>query len=512
MSLPTIDNSIPTGPPLLEMKAITKRYPGVLALDQVDFSVRAGEVHALLGENGAGKSTLMKILGGADRADSGEIFLEGKHVGIYNPRDGIGAGLNVVYQELVLAPHLTVAENILMGQLPMRNSMMVDWKKNQTRAKEVLDQLGVELDVSRTVRSLPVAQQQLVEIARALQRKSRILVLDEPSAVLGKHDIELLYQVIRRLKSRGISVVYISHRLEEIFIIADRVTVLKDGKTVGTRLTTELDERTLVQMMIGRDLGNVFKSNKRDIGPEVLRVEGLSSQGKFQNVSFSLRSGEILGIAGLVGSGRTEVVRVIDGADRASQGQVFVDGKQVRFKSPGDALSHGIGLLPEDRNREGLFLKRPLFENITISSLNQFKWLSFINLQKEVTQVKSLIKGIGIRTPSARQLAANLSGGNKQKVVLARWLGARCRVLIFDEPTRGVDVGAKVEIYRLMNELASQGVAIVMVSSEIPEVLGMSDTILVMWRGVVAATYTRDEATREKILQAALLGRNNHEQ
>ena len=512
MSRQTVDTSIPTNPPLLEMRAITKRYPGVLALDQVNFSVRAGEVHALLGENGAGKSTLMKILGGAERADAGEIFLEGKHVEIHNPSDGIGAGLNVVYQELVLAPHLTVAENIFMGQLPMRNAVMVDWKKNQNRAKEVLDQLGVELDVSRTVRSLPVAQQQLVEIARALQRQSRILVLDEPSAVLGKHDIELLYQVIRRLKARGISVVYISHRLEEIFIIADRVTVLKDGKTVGTRLTYELDERTLVQMMIGRDLGNVFNSNRREIGAEVLRVKGLSSQGKFQDVNFSLRSGEILGIAGLVGSGRTEVVKVIDGADRPSQGQVFIDGKRVRFKSPGDALSRGIGLLPEDRNREGLFLKRPLFENITISSLGQFKWLSFIKLQKEVNQAKSLIKDIGIRTPSVRQLAANLSGGNKQKVVLARWLGARCRVLIFDEPTRGVDVGAKVEIYRLMNELASQGVAIIMVSSEIPEVLGLSDTILVMWRGMVAATFTREEATREKILQAALLGKNNHEQ
>jgi ribose transport system ATP-binding protein len=494
------------------MKAITKRYPGVLALDQVNFSVRAGEVHALLGENGAGKSTLMKILGGADRADHGEIFLNGKRMEIHSPRDGIGAGLNVVYQELVLAPHLTVAENILMGQLPIRNGIIVDWKKNQNRAKEVLGQLGVELDVSRTVRSLPVAQQQLVEIARALQRQSQILVLDEPSAVLGKHDIELLYQVIRRLKARGISVVYISHRLEEIFIIADRVTVLKDGKTVGTRLTSELDERTLVQMMIGRNLGNVFKSSRRETGAEVLRVEGLSSQGKFQDINFSLRSGEILGIAGLVGSGRTEVIRVIDGADRPSQGQVFIDGKRVRFKSPRDALSGGIGLLPEDRNREGLFLKRPLFENITISSLDQFKWLSFINLQKEVNQAKSLIRDIGIRTPSARQLAANLSGGNKQKVVLARWLGARCRVLIFDEPTRGVDVGAKVEIYRLMNELASQGVAIIMVSSEIPEVLGMSDTILVMWRGMLAATFTREEATREKILQAALLGRNNHEQ
>ena len=512
MSLTTVDSSVTTGPPLLEMKAITKRYPGVLALDHVDFTVSAGEVHALLGENGAGKSTLMKILGGAERADSGEIHLEGKLVEIHNPSDGILAGLNVVYQELVLAPHLTVAENILMGHLPVRNGPIVDWKKNKQRAKEVLDQLGVEIDVDSTVRNLPVAQQQLVEIARALQRQSRILVLDEPSAVLGKHDIDLLYQVIRRLKARQISVVYISHRLEEIFIIADRVSVLKDGKTVGTRPTSELDERTLIQMMIGRDLSNVYQSQKQEIGEEVLRVEGLSRQGEFQNINFSLRSGEILGIAGLVGSGRTEVVKVIAGANRPSQGQIVLGGKPVRFSSPRAALSHGIGLLPEDRNHEGLLLKRPLFENVTISSLDQFQRLSFLNLRKEINQVKLLIKDIGIRTPSARQVVANLSGGNKQKVVLARWLGARCRVLIFDEPTRGVDVGAKVEIYRLMNKLASQGVAIIMVSSEIPEILGMSDNILVMWRGTISATFSRKEATREKILQVALLGRNNHEQ
>ncbi len=501
-----------TDVPLLEMKAITKRFPGVLALDQVDFSVLPGEVHALVGENGAGKSTLMKILGGAYRADSGEIYLNGEKVEIHNPRDGIRAGLNVVYQELVLAPHLTVAENILMGQQPMRNAALVDLKKTRDRAKEVLEQLGVDLDIGRTVRNLTVAQQQLVEIARALQRQSRILVLDEPSAVLGKHDIELLYQVIRRLTSRGIAVIYISHRLEEIFLIADRVTVLKDGKVVGTRPTSELDEHTLVQMMIGRDLGNVFTRNSREMGEEVLRVEGLGRDRVFEDISFSLRAGEILGIAGLVGSGRTEVVRVIAGADQPSRGQILVNGKRVRFHSPGEALSYGIGLLPEDRNLEGLFLKRPLFENMTISSLDQFQRLYVLDLQREREKAQSLVNDLGIRATGINQLAANLSGGNKQKVVLARWLGTHSRVLIFDEPTRGVDVGAKVEIYRLMNELASQRVAVIMVSSEVPEILGMSDTILVLWRGKVAGTFTREEATRDKILQVALLGRNHNGQ
>lgn len=495
---------------MLEMKGISKRFPGVQALLEVDFSVFQGEVHALVGENGAGKSTLMKILGGAYQADGGEIFLDGKSVQITSPSVGIQAGLNVVYQELVLAPHLSVAENIMLGQQP-RNGLTVDWSRTRSRAREVLGQLGVEIDVRRTVRSLTVAHQQIVEIARALQRQSRILVLDEPSAVLGKHDIDLLYKVIRRLKDQGIAIIYISHRLEEIFLIADRVTVLKDGKIVGTANASDLDEQILVNMMIGRDLENVYsKDDGSDFGKEVLRVEGLTKDGVYEDINFSVHAGEILGMAGLVGSGRTAIVRAIAGADRASEGTIYIEGKQAAYTSPSAALKYGISLLPEDRNTQGLFLKRPLYENVTIASLAQVMKNYVINLKMERKKVQGLIDEIGIRASSPSQTAANLSGGNKQKVVLARWLGARSKLLIFDEPTRGVDVGAKVEIYRLMNDLARQGAAIIMVSSEMPEVLGMSDNILVLWRGKVAAKYSRTEASGEKVLQSALLGANNN--
>jgi ribose transport system ATP-binding protein len=496
---------------LLEMKGISKQFPGVQALDNVDFSVRAGEVHALVGENGAGKSTLMKILGGAYQADQGNLYLNGIISSISSPSDGIQAGINVVYQELVLAPHLSVAENIMLGQQPKRSFLSVDWSATRKRAREVLKQLGVEIDVRRTVRSLTVAEQQIVEIARALQRKSRILILDEPSAVLGKRDIDLLYKVIRRLKEQGIAIIYISHRLEEIFLIADRVTILKDGKIVGTAGASELDEQQLVKMMIGRELKNVYqKSTTLKTGNEVIRVEGLTKSGVFENISFAVRSGEILGMAGLVGSGRTDIVRAIAGADKFDSGSIFLNEKRMAYNSPSEALSHGVSLLPEDRNTQGLFLKRPLYENITIASLDQIMNNGVINLKKERVKVNDLIHEIEIQAASINQLAANLSGGNKQKVVLARWLGAGSKVLIFDEPTRGVDVGAKVEIYRLMNQLAEEGAAIIMVSSEMPEILGMADNILVIWRGKISASFSREEATDEKILQFALFGANNN--
>ena len=497
--------------PLLEMKGISKRFPGVQALSDVDFTVFAGEVHALVGENGAGKSTLMKILGGAYQADSGEIFLDGKIIQITNPSVGIQEGLNVVYQELVLAPHLSVAENIMLGQLPNRGRLTVDWFKTRDRARDVLDHLGVEIDVRQTVRSLTIAQQQIVEIARALQRKSRILVLDEPSAVLGKHDIDLLYEVIHRLKDQGIAIIYISHRLEEIFLIADRVTVLKDGIKVGTSNASDLDEQILVNMMIGRDLENVYAKNEEiTFGSEIIRIEGLTKEGVYEDINFKVHAGEILGMAGLVGSGRTAIVRAIAGADRSDKGTIYMHDKPVDYNSPSAALKYGISLLPEDRNSQGLFLKRPLYENVTIASLHQVMKNNIINLKQERKKVKGLMDDIGIRASSPNQSAANLSGGNKQKVVLARWLGAGSKVLIFDEPTRGVDVGAKVEIYRLMNQLANQGAAIIMVSSEMPEVLGMSDNILVLWRGKIAATYSRSNASSEKVLQSALLGANKN--
>ena len=496
--------------PLLEMKGITKRFPGVLALNAVDFTVMPGEVHALVGENGAGKSTLMKILGGAYTADSGEIWLNGKRHFLHTPEDAIDHGINVVHQELILAPHLSAAENILMGRYPLRNSLMVDWNKLRQTAQEVVDGLGVTINVSKPIRSLTIAQQQIIEIARALQRKSFILVLDEPSAVLGKRDIEMLYSVIRRLKSQGISVVYISHRLEEIFLISDRVTVLKDGSLVGTRQTSELDSSQLLQMMIGRQIENMFNWVDRKLGEVALRIEGFSRKGVFENISFEVRNGEILGIAGLVGSGRTEVVRAIAGADRPDHGLLYINKNPVRIRSPRQALTYGIGLLPEDRKTQGLFLNRSLGENISISSLKDYLEFIYLNLAKERKAIFQYIKALDIRATGPNQLAANLSGGNKQKAIIARWLGAKSKILIFDEPTRGIDVGAKMEIYHLMDKLASAGVAIIMVSSEILEVLGMSDTILVMWRGKSAGYFSRADATEEKVLEAALLGGNHH--
>jgi ribose transport system ATP-binding protein len=497
--------------PLLEMKGITKRFPGVLALNNVNFTVMPGEVLALVGENGAGKSTLMKILGGAYIADVGEIFLNGERVILRNPKDAIEKGINVVHQELILAPHLSAAENILMGMYPHSNPVTVDWKRLYQKASEVVEGLGVDINVKKPVRSLSIAQQQIVEIARALQRKSRILVLDEPSAVLGKRDIDMLYSVIRRLKSQGISVVYISHRLEEIFIIADRVTVLKDGAVVGTELTSKLDTNQLLQMMIGRHIEGIFHREERKMGEPILRVEGLSRSGAFENISFELRKGEILGIAGLVGSGRTEVARAVAGADQPDHGAIYIHGSRVHIRSPRSALSYGIGLLPEDRKTQGLFLNRPLGENISISSLRDYLNLIYLSLTKERKAVRHYMEELGIRATGPGQLAANLSGGNKQKAIIARWLGAKSKILIFDEPTRGIDVGAKMEIYRLMDQLASEGVGIIMISSEMPEVLGMSNNILVMWRGRIAGYFSREEATEEKVLEAALLGDNSHE-
>ncbi|MFN8459128.1 MAG: sugar ABC transporter ATP-binding protein [Anaerolineae bacterium] len=495
---------------LLEMRGITKRFPGVLALDQVNFSVHKAEVHALVGENGAGKSTLIKILSGAYSADSGEIFFDGHPLELHNPRDAINTGINVVYQELMLAPHLSVAENILLGQQPRRNRFFIDWATTQARAQEVIQLLGIELNVRRSVRSLSVAQQQVVEIARALQRKSRLLVLDEPSAVLGKDNMEMLYGVIRRLKAQGIAVVYISHRLEEIFEIADRVTVLKDGALVETRPVSELDQDTLVRLMIGRQLSSVYPVSSRKAGKSVLRVENLSKAGVFEQINFEVHQGEILGIAGLVGSGRTDLGRVIFGADQPDSGRIYWSDKPIQFKSPQDALQHGVGLLPEDRKAQALFLNRPVVENLTIASIEQYRRFMFLNVRREDQSVRDLIKSVGIRTTGIRQLVRNLSGGNQQKVILGRWLGTGCRLLIFDEPTRGVDVGAKMEIYRLMDQLAVDGAAIIMISSEIPEILGMSNRILVMRQGRITGHFTQPEATEEAVMQAALVGGNHN--
>jgi ABC-type sugar transport system ATPase subunit len=496
--------------PILEVHGITRRFPGVTALDRVDFSLRSGEVHALLGENGAGKSTLIKILGGAVRKDAGEILLDGQPVDFRSPADALAAGIAVIHQELVLCPHLTVAENVLMGHLPRTAGVAVDWRSTRTRVAELFGRLGVSVPPNALIGRLSTAQQQLVEIAKALSRDSRILVLDEPSAALGQRDLEHLFTVVRRLRERGVAIVYISHRLDEIFEIADRVTVLKDGRLVGMWPVAEVDMRGLVRAMTGRELSAIAARDADADAPVRLEVRGLGRRGAFADVSLRLRAGDVVGIAGLVGSGRTEVLRTIFGADRADTGTILVDGRHVRFRSPGQALRRGLGLLPEDRKSQGLLLNRALRENVSLASLHRFTWLGVLRLRREERAVRDLMSGLRIAARGPGQATVTLSGGNQQKVVLARWLARRCQILLIDEPTRGVDVGAKEEIYRLIDGLAQRGAAVLVVSSELKELFALCSRILVMREGRLVGEFGGATLREEDVVEAMLLGETNH--
>jgi ribose transport system ATP-binding protein len=487
---------------ILEIKGLSKSFPGVKALEAVDFSVREGEVHALVGENGAGKSTLIKILSGAYPKDSGEVIFEGQSISTQNPHHAQKIGISTIYQEFNLAPHLSVTENILIGQLPM-HGLAIDWVAAKKRATEMLDRLGVTMRMDEPVGNLPVADKQLVEIAKALAHKSRLLIMDEPSAVLGEKEMVKLYQVVRALKESGITIIYISHRLIEIFDIADRVTVLKDGRFVGTRNVAEVSMPELVKMMIGRELQDVYPKRKNVIGDVLLEVQNLSRPGVLDNISFQLRAGEIIGIAGMRGSGRTELARAIFGAD-PHEGTISLSGKMVNIKSPRDAIQNRVALATEDRKAEGLFLQGSTKHNISISGLKDVCWAGIVirgNL--ELARVLKLIKTMMIKTPGPDFMVANMSGGNQQKVILARWLNIGAKVLLLDEPTRGIDVGSKSEIYQLMAQLTEQGVGLIMVSSELPEVLGMSDHILVMHDGKMVKELQRAEASEEVIMSYA---------
>ncbi|MDZ7374845.1 MAG: sugar ABC transporter ATP-binding protein [candidate division KSB1 bacterium] len=488
---------------LLQMRGISKRFPGVQALDRVDFDLEKGEVHALVGENGAGKSTLMKILAGALQKDEGEIVLEGKRVEIPNPIAARRLGISLIYQEFNLVPHLSVAENIFLGREPRRKSGLIDWNVLYQEAEKILSQLEVDIDVRRRVRHLSVAEQQMVEIARAVSVRSKILGMDEPSATLTEHELRRLFDLIRSLVASGVSVIYISHRLEEIYEIADRVTILRDGQRVSTDRVSNLTREEIVRRMVGREISDEFPPRQVQPGEEVLRVERLTRKGKFTDVSFSVRAGEILGIAGLVGAGRTEVARAIFGADPLDHGKIFLGGQELHLRGPRDAIDAGIGLVAEDRKAQGLILGMSVLENMTLPSLDRFSRWGFLDKASERRNAARFVDELRIRTPSLRQAVRNLSGGNQQKVVLAKWLLTHCRVMIFDEPTRGIDVGAKWEIYNLINALAERGVAIVMISSELPEILGMSDRILVMHEGRVAGELLRGEATQEKVMRLA---------
>ncbi len=489
---------------VLEMKKIVKRFPGVLAVNKGHLDLRAGEVHCLVGENGAGKSTLMKILAGAQPMDSGEILLSGEPIHIHSPHHAQQLGVSMIYQEFNLSPYLSVAENIFLGREPrLGPTPFINWSRMYGDAREILGRIRVNLDVRKPVNECSVAQQQMVEIAKALSFNSKIIVMDEPSATLTEHELDALFELIRGLKQQGIGMIYISHRLEEIFEIGDRVTVMRDGEYIGTNNVSEMTRDKIIHMMVGRELTEEFPKESFQLGEEQFRVEKIAREGAFKDVSFCLNAGEIVGLTGLVGAGRTEVARAIFGADRLDAGQIYLQGRPVRVRSPQDAIRQGIGLLTEDRKNQGLVLGMTVRENTTLANLASLVKFMFVNRSREREVTQGYIAELRIKTPSIEQVVQNLSGGNQQKVVLAKWLFTKSRVLIFDEPTRGIDVGAKVEIYRLMNELVREGVCVLMISSELPEVLGMCDRILVMHEGRLAGELAHEDATQEQIMQLA---------
>ena len=488
--------------PLLVMERITKRFPGVLALSDVHFDVHRGEVHALVGENGAGKSTLMKILSGVYERDGGDITFKGQPVAFTTPRQAQVAGITTIYQELNLIPYLSVTENIFLGS-ELERGVLLNWREMHQKARDLLARLHLDIDPRRPVSDLGVAQQQMVEVAKALHHNADLIIMDEPTSALSLNEIHDLFAIIRELQTHGVALIYITHHLDEVFEISNRITVLRDGRYIDTLPTGDLRMESLIQMMVGRDLSEQFPKETAAAQDEVLRVEQLTQGTRLRDISFSVRAGEILGIAGLVGAGRTELVRALFGADPIDAGRIFVDGKPVRINSPRDAIRAGIALLTEDRKGQGLVLNMSTRENISLSILGKLTAGVLTNRRKEVTLAQNYIDSMAIKTPSQDQLVVNLSGGTQQKVVLAKWMATQPRVLIFDEPTRGIDVGAKVEIYKLMNALAQQGVAIIMVSSELPEVLGMSDRIMVIHEGAVTGFLTRAEATQERIMALA---------
>lgn len=490
---------------LLEMSGITKHFPGVLALDKAHLSVEAGECHALVGENGAGKSTLVKILSGAYRADSGLIMLDGETKQIDSPITARRLGITMIHQELNLLPELTVAENIFLGHEVVRGPLgWLDKRAMEKRSEQLLESLGQKLSARALIKKISLAQQQMVEIAKALSVKSKILVMDEPSSILTDRELHELFDLIGRLKQQNVAIIYISHRLEEIFKICERVTVMRDGRTIQTEVTGKLNQDQIIRLMVGREIEQFFPSQHSHPGEEILRLEAIEKAGKLRNIHLCLRKGEIVGLTGLVGAGRTELARVIFGADQPDRGRILLEGKPVSLRSPRQAIDLGIGLLTEDRKMQGLILNMMLRENTTLASLSRLVKRGFIDVSAEKSATKKFIRDLLIKTPSTEQKVRNLSGGTQQKVVLAKWLFTESKILIFDEPTRGIDVGAKAEIYQLMWKLVSQGIAILMISSELPEVLKMCERILVMHDGQITGELKREEADQEKIMALAM--------
>jgi rhamnose transport system ATP-binding protein len=491
---------------LLEVRGLEKSFPGVRALSGVSFDVMPGEVHALLGENGAGKSTLIKIVSGVFKPDAGSIRVDGKDVTFDLPDDARRAGIATIYQELLLFPELTVAENIFMGHAPRAGLGRLDWRAMRDRTEELLASLEIhDLPAESIVGALSVGNRQRVEILRALSYKARLLIMDEPTAALTEHDVLRLFNIVRLLKSRGVGIIYISHRMDEIFTIADRVSVLRDGAQVGTRRVADTNSGELVQMMVGRRIENLFPKVTVPIGAPVLEVRNLVRRPMTKGVSITVRAGEIVGLAGLVGSGRSELALTIFGVTPAESGEILLEGEPVSIRSPGAARALRLAMVPEDRGAQGLVRPMSVVQNFSLAGLSRLSHLGFIDRGAERTMANEGVARFSVRTSSLDQVAGRLSGGNQQKIVLGKWLANNPRLIILDEPTRGIDVGAKAEIHRLMGELAAKGLAILMISSELPEVLGMSDRVLVMREGRIVAEFDRAAATPEAV-GAAMMG------
>ncbi len=487
---------------ILRMNKITKTFPGVKALSDVDFELKEGEVHALLGENGAGKSTLIKVLGGIYHADSGEIEIDGKNVKITSVQDAEANGISIIHQELVLVPYMSVAENIFLGR-ELGKGITVDLKAQEREAQQELDRLGMDIDARSLVKDLSIAKQQMVEITKAVSTNSKILVMDEPTSSISEKEVENLFNIMRDLTSRGVGIIYISHKMSELQEICDRVTVMRDGEYVGTRVVKETSRDDLIAMMVGRQLTSYYERDFLEPGEEVLKVENINDNKRVFNVSFNLRKGEIVGFAGLVGAGRSETMQAIFGLRKGATGDVYINGNKVEIKSPIDAMKHGLVMVPESRKEQGLYLIQDVKYNTTIEVLDQFIKNLTVNNRKEAEITQKYIDMMSTKTPSQQQTIGNLSGGNQQKVLIGRWLATDPMILILDEPTRGIDVGAKAEIYAIMNSLIKQGVSIIMISSEMPEIINMSDRVYVMAEGRIAGCIDHEEISQEAIMKLA---------
>ncbi|MDD7077786.1 MAG: sugar ABC transporter ATP-binding protein [Lachnospiraceae bacterium] len=488
----------------LEVKNISKTFPGVKALDDVSFRLKKGSVHVLCGENGAGKSTLMKVLDGIYHPDSGEIYIDGEKVQIHSPMDARAHGIAMIFQELSYVPDMTIAENIFMGRWKKKGNAKLDWKGMYEETEKLMQQEGLSYEPHTLLRSLSVADIQLIEILKAVSFDAKILIMDEPTSSISNKEVEFLFRKIEELKNRGVSIIYISHKMDEIFRIADEITVLRDGAAITTKAVKETSIEEIISLMVGRKLENMYPKESVAIGEEVLRVENLTSQGIFENISFDVKSGEIVGFAGLVGAGRTEVMSAVFGLDKHQSGKIYLKGQEVTIKNSTDAIGKGIAMVSEDRRKYGIVPMRSILENTSLASLKKFFFSGYRHGKKEMEEVDRVCGKMRVKTTSLGAKIMNLSGGNQQKVILAKWLLCDPDVLILDEPTRGIDVGAKSEIYQLMEEFAQAGKGIVIVSSELPELIGMCDRIYVMKEGQIAGCIKRDEFSQEAIMSLAV--------